>query len=108
MNAPVSPSSLPARGPRISISSARGSSGPSRIPPERIYTLDLSNGGCRYYRLADQGPLAPVFSLCIPLPGSDRCVDALVSCLRRQSVGPLEEVAVEFRYLSPEDQRALD
>ena len=96
------------RAPRVPIPSVRGSSGPLRVVPERIFTLDLAAGGCRYYRLADAEPLAEVYSLTIPLPGSALEIDAIVSCLRRRRVGPLDEVAVEFRYLNPEDRRILE
>ena len=44
----------------------------------------------------------------VPLPRRTAYVRALAETVHRKSVGPLESVGLRFRYMSPEDRRALD
>lgn len=79
----------------------------------RVYTLDLSRSGMRFVRLraaASKDEVAParVYPVAVPLTGTPHVVHALAETVRSETRGPLEEVAVRFRYLAPEDQRCLD
>ncbi len=76
--------------------------------PGRFYALDLSREGMRFWRLSGEAHAGDIFTLAVPLRGTGRVVHALAEAIRIESRGPVEEVAVRFRYLAPEDQRGLD
>lgn len=62
----------------------------------------------RIFRLRGTGPKTDVFAITVPLAGAHQRVHALAETVRVEVRGALEEVALRFRYLAPEDQRTLD
>jgi hypothetical protein len=72
------------------------------------FSVDISRDGMRLFRLVGTGPSTDVFAITIPLAGAHRRIHALAETVRIERRGALEEVALRFRYLAPEDQRTLD
>ena len=83
--------------------------------PEGFLAVNVSRGGMSLLRLAESGRRKGDLDLDgqfawvgVPLPTQGRHVVALAEVMHRRMYGPLESVGVKFRYLSPDDQAALD
>ena len=84
---------------------------------EGYMAVDVSRTGMSLLRLGEEGRRAEgltnhdldqqYFCVRIPIPGSSEVL-ALAETVRRRPFGPLEEVGIRFRYLTPESQSALD
>lgn len=83
--------------------------------PEGFLAVNVSRGGMALLRMAHSGRRKGDLDLDgqfawvgVPLPELGRHVVALAEVVHRHAYGPLESVGLKFRYLSPEDQSALD
>lgn len=83
--------------------------------PEGFLAVNVSCGGMALLRLSNSGRRKGDLDLDgqfawvgVPLPERGHHVVALAEVMHREAFGPLESVGVKFRYLSPDDHRALE